>query len=54
MIITDLCDDILLMIEDEVKYNIQEKENKKKYNEFVNDFNFKVELLKYDYLSDVS
>ena len=39
MNILDLCDDILLMIEDEVKYNIQEKENKKKYREVIKDVN---------------
>jgi hypothetical protein len=52
MKLTDLCDDILLKIEDEIKIIRDNKKYKSNYDDFVKIFKDQIKFYKYDTLCD--
>jgi hypothetical protein len=52
MKLTDLCDDILFKIEDEIKIIKDNKKYKSSYDNFVKKFKYQIKFYKYDTLCD--
>ena len=52
MKLTDLCDDILFKIEDEIKIIKDNKKYKNSYDNFVKKFEFQIDYMKYELLCD--
>ena len=52
MKLTDLCDDILFKIEDEIKIIKDNKKYKNSYDNFVKKFEYQIDYMKYELLCD--
>lgn len=52
MKLTDLCDDILFKIEDEIKIIKDNKKYKSSYDNFVKKFEYQIDYMKYELLCD--
>ena len=52
MKLTDLCDDILFKIEDEIKIIKENKKYKSSYDNFVKKFEYQIDYMKYELLCD--